>query len=203
MEGLGHCHADDAHADHADRRAVDAGKVVGHHAVAEGDVVALLDFGVRPRKAAQQYRGAGGDVFGHGGIAAAGHVGDRDAEFLQRGFIEAVDAGAGDLHHFQCRALEQGGRQLRAHCGHDHGLGLFHQCRQVGVVRLAVGDVEVFRRRDADAGEIGFGAEADDVYGHDLKTFLAAEKDKINLQDVQDEQDKKRNGRNGRPSIVR
>ena len=54
MKSLGNGNPDHAHADDADCGAVDAGEVVGHHPVAEGDVVTFLDFGIGPGKTPQQ-----------------------------------------------------------------------------------------------------------------------------------------------------
>ena len=173
MKGLRHRQADGAEADEADQQAVEPGEIVRHHAGAEGGVVAGLDFGIGPGEAPQQQRSVGDRVFGERAIAAAGDIGDRNADLGHGIAVEPVETGAGDLHQLDLAAFEQRGRKLGADRGNDERVARLHQLRHVGVVRLAVGDAQRRRRRRIHAGEIGLGPQAKDIGGHEALERLS------------------------------
>ena len=163
LEGVGDRGSDGAKPDHADQQALQSREVVGKHAGAEIHVMALADLAIRPGHAAQQHRGRGDGIFCDRAVACAGNVGDRNAEPRQRGLVEPVETGAGDLDEAQAAAFEQGGRKLRTDGGNDQrGRGL-HALRQRRVVRLGVAYLERRRRQRIDAREIGFRPQAENV----------------------------------------
>ncbi len=158
--------SDRAKSDNADQQAVEPGQVVGDHAGAEGGVVAFLDFRVGPGEAPQQDRGRRYGIFGDRAIAAARHIGDRNAELRQRLAVETVDACAGNLHQLETAALEQRGRELRPHRRNDECVGSAHEVGERGIVRLAIGNAQACRRRRVDACKIGFGPQAENIVAH-------------------------------------
>ena len=162
-KGLRHRNADHAKADHADQQPLDAGQIGRHQLGAESGVVAALDLGVGPGEAPQQHRSRRYRVFGKGAVAAAGDIGDRDAGLGERGLVEAVEPGAGDLHQLERGAFEQRRRELRSDCRNNQCLRLAHQLGNRGVVRCVVTHRQRGRRQRADAGEIRLRAQAQHV----------------------------------------
>ena len=112
------------------------GEIVGQHAGAEIRVVALADLGVGPGEAPQQHRGRGHGIFGDRTVAAAGHIGDRNAEPCQRGLVEPVDARAGDLDELERGVLEQGGASFGPTAGMTRRGRRLHALRQRRIVGL-------------------------------------------------------------------
>ena len=147
MERLRHRAADGAETDHADQEAIEAGEIVGQHAGAECGVAALLDLGIGPGEAAQQGRRGCDGVFRDRGVAAAGDVGNRDAEPRHRRLVEPVDAGAGDLDEADRRVLEQRRRQLRPDRRDHHRARRLDQARELRIVGRAVAHRQFGRRQ--------------------------------------------------------
>ena len=116
MERLGDGEPDHAQSDQSHHLPFEAGHIVGEHSGAEYRVIARFDFGVRPRETAQQQRRRGQDVLGDRAIAAARHVGHRDA--VRRRRIDRDHVQAGAVAHagaYALAVLENVRRQVGAH----------------------------------------------------------------------------------------
>ena len=89
-----------------------------------------------------------------------GNVGDRNAEPRQRGLVEPVEAGAGDLDELEVAVLEQGGGEFRSDGGNDQRGACRSACGTAGSSGLRIGHLQRRRRQRVDAREIGFRPQA-------------------------------------------
>src|ERR1700676_426952 len=161
VKGLRHGEAYDAESDDANEEAIEAGEIVRDQARAKRGVVPGADFGVAPGKAAQQAGSGGNGVFRYSDIAAAGNVGDGDAQLLHGVQIEPVETRAGDLHEPYGGAFEERARKLGTDGGNDEDAYLLHQRGDIGIVWSTIGDAKGRRGQSIGTLEIRFRTQAE------------------------------------------
>src|SRR5882724_5641891 len=157
--------SDGAKSHDANGKAIEAGEIFSEHADAKRGVAARSDFGIAPGETAQQSHGSRHRVFRKSNVAAAGNIGDGNAETLHGVQIEAIEASTGHLHKLDAGAFKERARKFRAHCGDYEYACLLHQIGNVGIVRRTIGDAKSGWRQRIGALEIRFRAQAEYVEG--------------------------------------